>query len=298
MKQYKKPVSLVAALALMAALLAGCGNSNTPSDNTGDGETLTPEQVIAKVQENTAKAKSLSYTMTMDMGMSISANGESMDMDMTTTMTADMIADPLQMQINTSVDMGELGGVTEMLMYGEAANGATTLYVSTDNGATWASQEVTNDDLAQYDAAQGLELYTDILKDIKEGSSETINGVTATKYTGTIPSTDMADVIRASGAADSFASLGLNASDLDAMVADLGDMTFSMWVDKEKLLPVRYEFDMSDIMSKLTSNLLSAMGEQVAGLEMSITKTVAEMDITAVDTVTSIERPANLDAAA
>lgn len=297
MRQFKKPVSLLAALAMMVALLAGCGNGADPADNGGSAD-LSPDQVVAKAQENTAKAKSLSYIMTMDMSMSISANGEDMTMDMATTMEADMINDPLQLRIDTTMDMGEMGGSAQVMMYSEEKDGTITLYASEDGGESWVPQVVDQETLAQYDAAQGLELYTDLLTDIKEAGEETINGIATTQYTGVIRSTDMADVIRASGAAESFATLGLSEDNLDEMVADLGDMTFSIWIDKEKVLPVKYSFDMSDIMNSLTTKLMAAMGDQVAGLDMAITKTVADMEITGVDTITSIDRPDGLDAAA
>ena len=62
-------------------------------------------------------------------------------------------------------------------------------------------------------------------------------------------------------------------------------LTFRLWVDGERLLPVKYDFDMTDMVSAMMSN----MGAAEASL--SIDKVTVSITFTGYDNVDEIEIP-------
>ncbi len=278
MKQYKKPVALVAALALMATLLAGCGGGDGKS-----AEGLSGKEVLAKVQENTQKAKSLSYEMSMLVDLTAEMGGDSQSASITMDMNVNVINEPMKLMATTKTDI--LGTSQEMQIYAEEVDGTLTMYASPDNGATWTP---TSMDMSQYDMAENLDTYMAMFKDVKESGKKTINGVEATQYDCIIPNDKLVDMIEASGTLDSISGTGgMSTEDLSALIADMGDLTFTIWVDTEKYLPVQYSYDMSEIMGKM-------MEDMIPGAKVNITKTLIEMTVTGVDTVNTIDRPASI----
>lgn len=279
MKQYKKPVALVAALALMATLLAGCSN-----DGGKSAEGLSGKEVLAKVQENMQKVKSLSYKTSMDIDLTAEMGGNSESAKISMEMDADIINEPTKLMATMKTDM--LGTAQNMQIYAEEVDGAMVVYASNDDGATWSP---TTMDLSQFDVAESLDTYMSLFKEVKESGKETINGVEATKFNCIIPNDKLVDVINASGTLDSLSIPGMGTDDLNEMIAGMGDLTFDIWVDTDQYLPVQYSFDMSAMMSKM-------MEDMIPGAKIEITKTLMEMTIAGVDTVNSIDRPASIPA--
>ncbi len=94
-----------------------------------------------------------------------------------------------------------------------------------------------------------------------------------------------------SGALDSANQLGMDTSQVDSMLDDLGELTIDLWIDEATLYPVKYEIDMTGAMDTLMTNMIAAMGEQGEGISMSIPKMAVSMTCSNYNGVTEIAIP-------
>lgn len=276
MKHLKKLVALGMAMVLTAGL-AACGGS-------GDGGSA--EDVMKKAQDEMSKVKSMSYDMVMDMNMTMGDQ----KVETSTNGKIDFIADPLAMKMDMTMDMGAQGSY-EMNMYAEKAGDEYVMYMTMD-GTNWMKQTLADAaELEQYNAQDSMGLYLEGIENFKEAGTEKVNGSDATRYDGVISKDAMNDVMASSGAADQFAQLGISAAQAEEMYKDLGELPVSLWIDKESSLPVKYEMDMTGIMQKLMDKMMEAVGEQAAGLSISVDKMFISMTLSNFNKVEEIKVP-------
>lgn len=274
----------------MALSLAACGGKGNDPAAGGDVSGMSVEEIVKKSQENLAAASSLSYDMAMDMEMS--AQGQTIAMTMNGV--ADHIVDPMQMKMDMSIDMGELGSAkTEMYMMDE--DGQYVLYTGVDDGTgtlTWQKQTVADASaMEQYDAKASFDLYVSSAEDFQENGTETVGTVEATRYDGVIGKDAMSEVLQASGALSQMSALGMSATDVDALADSLGDLPLSLWISTADTMPVKYELDMTEMMRAL----MQGMGSETAQVEIG--KMQMSMTVRNINGVESIEVPAEALAA-
>ena len=130
----------------------------------------------------------------------------------------------------------------------------------------WVKQSVSEAELAQFDAAESLELYLDSAVDFAEAGTEQIGGADATKFTGVIKGDKLYDVIEESGVLGSLGQTGTDVSEdeLKAMLSELGDLPMSVWINADGY-PVQYEMDMSQMIDSIVQNALEAEGASRSG---------------------------------
>lgn len=276
-----KKLKMIAAVALSVVLtvgLAACGGGGG-GDSTGDA--------MAAAQKALEDVKSMNYDMTMNMDM---AAGEQAIQSVTKGKIA-IISDPLQMQMDMTMDMGAMGS-SAVKMYAEQKDKDYVMYMSTDNGTSWMKSTVTDmTSLEQYDAKASMDMYLGSVEGFKEAGTEKINGSEATKYEGVISKDAMNDVMSASGAADQFASLGISAEQAAEMYKDLGEIPVTIWIDKESALPVKYDMDMTAVMQSLMSKMMEAMGDAAQGMKLEVSKMTMEMTLSDFNKVNEIKIP-------
>lgn len=254
----------ITALALGTALAlsaAACG-----------GGTASRQDAAEKIRAAAAlvdEVESMEATMFMEMDMS--AMGQSVESDTTATMS--VFNDPMKLKMDMTTSMGQLGAVS-MSVYAQAEGSQYTTYLY--DGSDWITETVDLGELQQYDAQQSMELYLNSGADYVSQGTETINGVTADKYTGIIRGDALEEVIKNSGASSNLES-SLGGLSLGDLYSDLGDMPITVWIDPTTGYPVRYYMDMSDVMESMMAKLLSGMGIEGDGL-ISISKLEITMD--------------------
>lgn len=275
-KKWKKPAALLLAL-VMVFTLAACGG--------GDGGGST-DDVMKTAQEALSKVESMSYEMNMTMNMS--AGGQSIESE--TVGKIQYISDPLTMSMNMNMDMG-VQGSAEIQMYAEQSGDEVVMYMTPD-GTNWGKQTLLDaEQLEQYNAQDSMNLYLGSINSFKEAGTEQVNGKDAVKYEGTISNDELSEVMETAGTADSLTQLGITEDQISEMYADLGDLPVQVWIESESGLPVKYEMDMTDMMQKLMDKVVETMGEDAAGMTITIDKVFVSMVLSDFDAVGEIVIP-------
>ncbi len=280
--KFMKRMGALALGAALAVSLTACG---------GGGADKSAAEAINAANEKANAAKSMSANMVMEMSMTAADQ----TIDMNTTMQMDCIMDPMKLRANASISMGPLGSM-DMVVYAQANGDKYTTYTS--DGVNWIVEEMSQEELGQYDAHASMDMYLENAEDFKADGTEELSGGTADRYQGVIRGDALKKVIENSGSMDSMtASMGPDAAAMmETMFKDLGDMPITIWIDQATGYPARFYMDMSDVMSKMMTNL-----EKEAGQSLGVTfnKVVITLDYTGFDSVEDFEIPAEaLEAAA
>ena len=278
MKRKNRLFAMLLALA-MVLTLAACGGGDENKDGAKDpaGDTKEPAAQADPLEEARkvmAAAKSMDAAMVME--MNLTAGGQAMVT--TTTMAMSMFTDPLKMQVEVEMDMGELGSQAMSIYADTNDEGKMMMYLY--DGTTWYAQEGTEADISGYDLSGTLEGYVDSTSNFAQSGEETVDGVEAYKYTGTVEGAELREVLESSSALDSLSSLGLTAEQTEELMNGLDAITVSMWISKADYCPVRYEMDMTGTMQSLFTKLAESVegGDSLTYDKMLITMTVSNLD--------------------
>ena len=269
MKRYgNKLAALLSAICLILSLSA-CGGSGD-GDGGSDGGKVDP---LAAAMANMENAESMDAKMVMDMDMEVA--GETLET--ATTINASVFNDPMRMKADMTMDMGGYGDVS-LSVYAETAEDGTIVMYMYDGMDGWYSQEVTTNDLSQYDVSSNMDSYISCATSFKQEGTEQTEGVSAYKYTGVITGEAMQEVMLSSGALDSLSTqMSLDESQIKDMLSDLGDIAVTLWIDEESLYPVRYDMDMTAIMDGMIGKMLETLSDGTEELTMSIPKMTISM---------------------
>ncbi|MDE7220190.1 MAG: hypothetical protein K2O45_11300 [Oscillospiraceae bacterium] len=261
MRKMNRIAALLAA-AILTLSLTACGGGG------GNGQTGGKDPLVA-AQENMNAAASMDAVMTMNMELEM--GGETVKT--VTSMDMTMFTEPMRMRVEASTEAAGQSAVISIYAE-EADDGGYMMYMN--DGTNWYSTAATAEDLSQYEVSQSMSAYIDSASSFKQEGTETVDGVSAYKYTGVITGQNMQDVIKESGSLNSLSSLGLSEDQLEEMLSGLGDIPVTLWISEADLYPVRYDMDMTAVMDGLMKAVLESLGDQAQGLTMS----VPEMSIT------------------
>ena len=266
---------LLAALLVLALMLGLCAC----------GDPKTPEEVMAKAGENLAKVKSMTFDMTLEMSMS--AGGETVDM--VVGMEGETTTEPVVVHADMGIDLGALGAM-EMELYAEQKDDTVTTYISALG--QWRKEEAPLDEEnAALDAKGDMGSSLAYASGLEEIGVETVGGVEAARYDGVITKEHLQEVLKNTGVLDDLGdAMDLKKSLEDAAenTAGLGDIPISIWIDKEAMLPVRYEMDMTEMMQKLTAQVSAAVSAEYP----TVSRMKISMTIGGIDAVGAITIPA------
>ena len=262
MKQHRKKYTAML-LALCAAMnLTACGG-NGGSGGSG-------KDPLAAAMENMSKVESMDAKMVMEMDMTAGDQ----TLETVTTIDTSLFTEPMRLKVDMTMDMSGYSDVGMEIYAEEAEDGTLVMYQY--DGMDWSTQNVTTDDLVQYDVSGSMDAYIASASNFKQEGTEQVGGASAYKYTGVITGDSMQDVMMSSGALD---SLGTQTNMDEAQMEELlsGDIAVTLWIDEENLYPVQYDMDMTEVMDGLMGKILEAAGNDAAGLTMSIPKMTISM---------------------
>lgn len=273
------------ALALVLVFsLAACGQK----DKTEGGD---PASVMLSAQQELKKVSSMSYTYAMEMSMT--ADGETTEISVDGT--ADMTLDPAAVKMTMNMKM--LGmELKDMQIYMVPEGSQVVNYVGMDMMGTgenqWYKSLSGDTDLGistdQYNAVDSFELYMKNGSGFKAAGTETVQGVSATRYEGVISSDMLDETLKASGSMDSITSM---IGEDDAEVLDVlnkaGGIPITIWINDEGL-PVKYVFDMTTLLGEIIKSAAQE-GEDTA--DVGIDKFVMSMEVLGYNSVEAITVP-------
>lgn len=248
-------------------------NTNTQTEAQGNSAEPASEaqpevDPMEAAMKNMESVTSMEAQMVMDMDMNISANGQEQGIESTTTMDMVCFSDPLKIKMDMTMDMGDQGSVNMQVYAEPSESGTFNVYMF--DGQSWSTQESAASALEDYDARSSIMGYIGDASLYTQEGTEQVNGANAYKYSYVLTEEELKQQMMESGALDSVSQLGLDVSQVDSMLDDLGEVTAYVWVDEASLYPVKYEMDMTEVMDALMTNMIAALGDQAEGLSMSV----------------------------
>lgn len=267
----KKAMACLLGMTLVLSLCA-CGSPRTSAE------------VMKRAGENLAKVKSMTFDMTLEMSMS--AGGETVDM--VVGMEGETTTEPVVVHADMAIDLGALGAM-EMELYAEQNDDTVTTYISALG--QWRKEEAPLDEEnAALDAKGDMGSSLAYASGLEEIGVETVGGVEAARYDGVITKEHLQEVLKSTGVLDDLGdAMDLKKSLEDAAenTAGLGDIPISIWIDKEAMLPVRYEMDMTEMMQKLMDQVSTAVSMEYP----TVSRVKVSMTIGGIDAVDAITIP-------
>ena len=268
---------MLAAAAAMTLFVSGCGGSTV--------DTAEIEALLSQAKTTMATVESMAAEMTMEMDMSM--NGETMET--TTVASIRSQQSPLRMAMDMSMVMSDGTEVDQMQMYAVEEDGHLKTYMSTAD--MWYAETLEMGELSQYNAEENMDLYLDNITEITAGKQEDIDGTKTTKISGVIQGEAMEEAIAGSGLTASAQSMGISEEMMAAMYDELGDLPVSLWIDAEGYVR-KYEMDMTEMMQKIMSESMKAMGASEEELLVKIERTAISMVCSDFNAIEEIEIPA------
>ena len=262
------------AMALIICLIASFSACGEKSTNDAD--------VMKAAMENMEALNSLTAETTMDMVMSM----DDEIMSMTSEMTQKVINEPLAMEMIMDMVM-QIGGESQKMqsrVYAEAEGDNLITYTEVD-GQWYKMTQPGLEAMKDYDSTASMATYLESIQNFKKVDTEDVAGVKADKYEGVITEEYFQKILDESGVGEQLGLDGADAETLKQLFEGIGEMPIAIWVDGERLLPVKYDFDMTEMMSSMMEN----MGAAEAGL--SIDKVTVSMTFTGYDNVDKIDIP-------
>ena len=270
MKKERKLLALLLVFCMVFAL-AACGNKD-----------MSDADVMKQATENMNALKSMTAETSMEMVFSMGEDS----MTMTSEMTQKVINDPISMEIVMNMVMGFGGETQEMesTVYAEADGDNLITYTQME-GDWYKMTQPGLEALEEYDTTKAMGTYLEAIQNFKKTGTEDVAGVKADKYEGVITEDYFQTVLEESGLDEQFGFDGEDSATLKELFEGIGEMPITIWIDGEKLLPVKYYFDMTNMMSALMKN----MGTDEEGL--AIDKVILSMVLTGFDNVEAINIP-------
>ena len=262
------------AMALIVCLIASFSACGEKSTNDAD--------VMKAAMENMEALNSLTAETSMDMVMSM----DDEIMSMTSEMTQKVINEPLAMEMIMDMVM-QIGGESQKMqskVYAEAEGDNLITYTEVD-GQWYKMTQPGLEAMKDYDSTASMATYLEAIQNFKKVDTEDVAGVKADKYEGVITEEYFQKILEESGVGEQLGLDGADAETLKQLFEGIGEMPIAIWVDGERLLPVKYDFDMTEMMSSMMEN----MGAAEAGL--SIDKVTVSMTFTGYDNVDKIDIP-------
>lgn len=199
-----------------------------------------------------------SYSADMVMNFDMEMGEEKASTEISAKMDAMTNPLKLKMDMATKVNGEEMQAIQ---MYAVQDGEKATSYVNV--GGQWASQPISVDDLAQYNADANMDLYLKNLSNFSATGSEKINGKDTTVIEGVLTGDAMKEALKTSGLESATAGMGMSVDEVASMME--GDMPVKMWITEDGYV-MQYDLDMTALMQ----GLIDAMSQgQDAGLKVS-----------------------------
>lgn len=274
MKTLKKLAALIMCVVIAAGCLSGCGGVN-------DEETLT------SAVKSINSAKSFDMVAKTTGKTALKMGDISQDMNMNSEIKSTQFTDPLKAKVISSTKLASTAVETESYLQKE--NGNYVVYAKTED--TWS--KVSLGDMESALSTSGLnyvqnQLEEDVSKYTKKEDRD-VEGKKYLVYEYTVSGEEVKKMI--GGATSSVEGLFNDAEEsekmekvLNDMVKDIGDITMTILIDRDKKVIYQIEYSMTEMMNTVMKSLTKTISdmevEEGKDAGNPITFDVKEMDMT------------------
>ena len=223
-------------LSLSALALCACGAK-------------TPAQTLAQAEKNLQKVQSAAFTAELSASMTLQGR----DVTVQVSSAGQVCTAPARMHAQTSVHLGSLGSI-QRESYAQICDGQLVVYL-TDGSGSW--QKTVLDAPAQAsEGAQGLQAPFPLSNAAARQDVQTLDGEPVVRYDGTISPEQVQQALYAGGL---WQALGMEQPEADD-APQLPAVPISVFLSRQRQLPVRYALDLNALMHALLQRLASRLG--------------------------------------
>lgn len=248
MNKTKKIIGIMMCVVLAFGCLTGCGKKSD-------------EELLMSAVTSVNSAKSFDMTTKLSGKMKIEIAKQSEDVDMAMNMTATRFSDPVKVKTVTNTETAGTKQTSESYVQKDGDN--YVVYTKANNA--WSKANLGNVDDAMKQA--GFEDFSsqfsgDVSKykkqeDKKEGDKSYL------VYNYTLSSEDIKGMME--GMSSSMSSLFGSGSDseklLDTIVKSMGNITMTIWIDRDEESIYKVECSLTEMMNKLFKGLLDEISK-------------------------------------
>lgn len=285
MKKSKKILGLMMCVVLVLGCMTGCGKKS-------DEELLTSSVTALN------KAKSFEADVTMKGKMSVKLGEESQDMDINMTMNQTQFTDPMKAKTTMNVDV--MGQKTTAETYMQKDGDKYVVY--TGANGTWTKMSLGNLDEAM--KSMGADIgsqFSDDVKKYTKKEDKTEGEKTYLVYDYTVSAEEIQGMLE--GMTSSLGSM-MPADEskeiMDTIVKSIGDITMTIWIDRETENIYRVECPMTDMMNNMFDAVINMLAEQTSQSDeedsMGVAEALSQMEFSVSD-MNMVMNYKNLDAA-
>lgn len=267
MKRFK----LLCALMPLFLLLSACVSAS-------------PEQRLAAASERLARADSLSCTAVTDMRL----GAEDGSRETTVTSRVSVSSGPVAVYCESVTEASDSDRPSE---YRACVVSEGERYCAYENrDGLWTRRDLDGEEeLSSYDLRSNIELWASGASSVTWAGSELIDGHRATRYDCVVGPEGVDAIMAGSGAYMALPVLGLSQERAMQALSGLGELTYSVWIDNRRCLPLRYDIDMTEIMDQFLQNISSPV---LSGVSVSAERVTVSLSLSDFGAVPPIELPA------
>ena len=252
----KKLLSIMLSLGLIVVMLSGCNNNG----NSGELPQVSAQEVIDSVLENIKYVESLRLEAETDSSMSVMGSKVESKTKITSEIDLKEKIQYYDMQIEAS------GQQSAVKCYVKEHDGNSDVYMYANE--TWIKNtnipSVKAVDLGlSTDSYKSMSLYLESIRNNCEITSKIIDGTECYVLSGKIDAGEN-EILEKVGLGNTLKQLvqsGMTSSQIDEIISNVDEFEIVVYVDKEYLLPIQMEIDITDVTQSIMDGLSKVLGE-------------------------------------
>jgi len=234
----KRIVSITLAIALIFSITA-CAEKDLVSNKSA-------QEILQESITKSAEWESYEMNIITMMEMNVPEQGL-VKMDMTGT--GAVIMDPMKMHMTLEMDMPEMEQSQTMEQYMIQEDEGFAIYQNIEG--QWYKMVISDPSLMEMmsmDPMENMELFMEYLKSAEVVGEEVVMEKDTVKIDLTVSFEMYKELLEKNDSLDVGGILG---SGIMETISNMGDLTYSVWVDKSNLEIVKYYMDLSEAMQKI-----------------------------------------------
>ncbi|MEG2597636.1 MAG: hypothetical protein RR977_04325, partial [Oscillospiraceae bacterium] len=238
----------------------------------------------------------------IDVEVEMNSAGQDLSMAMGGTMTYFQSPMKMKMQLGMNMNVPDAPSIKEMEIYIEEQDEKLMMYMKNPLNEKWTAQELPADVLkkAKDKNKDHMKWPLETMSSLSLAEkTEELSGGEAYKLSGVLSGETISKMMQTAGVMDSLESAlpEEQKESIENLYTDFGDLPMTMWVDVKTSYPVKYDMDMTDILSKSINKALESAGGKASSMTANIKKMAISMEMSNMNKAVAFEIPAEAKAA-